>query len=444
MYIDKIRKEEENCINDILSEGIEEIKDLTQNCITKGKPLQLLKTSMITNANDINSNTTTNLIHSKIQMSDFNPKQKSSNEIAPKSSALRDLINQLKKENNYILSSEEDEEIDNVKLKQIYHQKEINQKINNFEESTNQFSSMKTQMDYIQNRIKKIKGTLYTNKNNSSNSISKINTDNLNQSNANDKDKYKDTNRSYSYKLKQKRRLYLNNDTSQISSSDLHHHPYHNNTNTTSTSNIHRITNRKEKKKTNTSIDSNKDAYRQYKQYSKDEDDNSSFNQGSPINYQLNNNYTLKAKTKSNDAITYFQPNNNHTHSSSALLSKFSWRQKYEDLKVKNNTQQIEISLERKKINQLEKTIKTNKKKNSNYSTLIDYNKQLISQEELLINQITESENIRKEQSKLIRSLQREIDMLRGDIDENNLNNIAEVYQSMKESLIESNNRQSA
>ena len=100
--------------------------------------------------------------------------------------------------------------------------------------------------------------------------------------------------------------------------------------------------------------------------------------------------------------------------------------------------QKEKIASEEESINHLEKKIKQVNKKNKNFEKLVEYNKQLFSQEELLKKQIVESETIRKEQSKLIRSLQREIDMLRGEVDTSNLANIAEIYQEMKESLLKS------
>ena len=68
----------------------------------------------------------------------------------------------------------------------------------------------------------------------------------------------------------------------------------------------------------------------------------------------------------------------------------------------------------------------------------------MFSQGELLKKQIIESENIRNEQSKLIRSLQREIEILRIRIDnteENNMENLTELYEEMKKSLLKSKSK---
>lgn len=433
MYIDNITKEEENYINNILSDGFDEIKDLTKE---------------ETGINNINPNNTN--MNSKIEFGDLN-KHQTQSEIVPKSSALRDLINQLKQDNNYIFSSDDDT-IDNHVLLKKTNQKKIKQQIDNFEESTQNFSSMKTQMNHIQNKINKLNTTMLTNRNDTTtNSISKINANNSNtKDKAWDRDREIETNRSYSYKIKQKKKLCLIDDTQRTSRKNMRHNQHH--SNSTSTSNLTQAATKRIARKTNSieSINYNNHykSHSKHKEANKDEDDgNSSFNQGSPFNIQSGNDYTLKAKTinKSNlKGRGYHQlsnRNNPHVSPVSVLGSQFFWKMKYEDLKLKHHNQLKEIAVEKKKFRHLEKTIKANKKKIVNYNTLINYNKQLIRQDEILVSQITESENIRKEQSKLIQSLQREIDMLRGDVDENNLNNIAEVYQDMKESLMDSRNQ---
>ena len=128
------------------------------------------------------------------------------------------------------------------------------------------------------------------------------------------------------------------------------------------------------------------------------------------------------------------------THSDKLYTSNTnSYKGKYDDLKEKYELQKEKIKAEEMSIKSIQMKIKQINKKNSNFNKLVEYNKKLFAQEELLKRQIIESEKIRKEQSKLIRSLQREIDMFRADADTNNYSNIAEMYQQMKESLLKSN-----
>ena len=94
---------------------------------------------------------------------------------------------------------------------------------------------------------------------------------------------------------------------------------------------------------------------------------------------------------------------------------------------------------EKQNIISLQQKIKILNNKKDCYPKLYDYNKDLTKQNNELLKNLKESDNIRKEQEKLIRSLQREIDILKGGLNLNDpetLSYLAQTYQAMKESLL--------
>ena len=94
---------------------------------------------------------------------------------------------------------------------------------------------------------------------------------------------------------------------------------------------------------------------------------------------------------------------------------------------------------EKQNIISLQQKIKILNNKKECYPKLYEYNKNLMAQNSELLNNLKESNNIRIEQEKLIRSLQKEIDILKGGLNLNDpqaLNYLAETYQAMKESLL--------
>ena len=96
---------------------------------------------------------------------------------------------------------------------------------------------------------------------------------------------------------------------------------------------------------------------------------------------------------------------------------------------------------EKQNIISLQQKIKILNNKKDCYPKLYEYNQKLIGQNSELMKNLKESDNIRMEQEKLIRSLQKEIDILKGGLNLNDpeaLNYLAETYQAMKESLLKS------
>ena len=85
------------------------------------------------------------------------------------------------------------------------------------------------------------------------------------------------------------------------------------------------------------------------------------------------------------------------------------------------------------------------KNKKDSYPQLYEYNQSLLQQNNVLINNLRDAENIRNEQEKLIRSLQKEIQILNTGLNLDNLDALKfleETYQGMKESLLKSTNEQ--
>ena len=96
---------------------------------------------------------------------------------------------------------------------------------------------------------------------------------------------------------------------------------------------------------------------------------------------------------------------------------------------------------EKQNIISLQQKIKILNNKKDCYPKLYEYNQSLTEQNNQLLNHLKESDNIRTEQEKLIRSLQKEIQILKGGLNLNDpeaLNYLAETYQAMKESLLKS------
>ena len=94
---------------------------------------------------------------------------------------------------------------------------------------------------------------------------------------------------------------------------------------------------------------------------------------------------------------------------------------------------------EKQNILSLQQKIKILNNKKNSYPKLYEYNKNLIEQNNELNNNLKDSEKIRHEQEKLIKSLTKEINILKGGInldDPETLNNLANTYLALKESLM--------
>jgi hypothetical protein len=94
---------------------------------------------------------------------------------------------------------------------------------------------------------------------------------------------------------------------------------------------------------------------------------------------------------------------------------------------------------EKQNIISLQQKIKILNNKKNSYSKLYEYNKNLVEQNTELNNNLKDSEKIKKEQEKLINSLTKEINILKGGInlnDSETLNQLANTYLALKESLL--------
>ena len=91
---------------------------------------------------------------------------------------------------------------------------------------------------------------------------------------------------------------------------------------------------------------------------------------------------------------------------------------------------------EKQNILSLQQKIKILNTKKDSYPKLYEYNKNLTEQNIELNNNLKDSEKIRQEQEKLINSLTKEINILKGGINLNDpetLNNLANTYLALKE-----------
>ena len=133
------------------------------------------------------------------------------------------------------------------------------------------------------------------------------------------------------------------------------------------------------------------------------------------------------------------QSNRSNRSNSSLKREKIDYKRKYDELREKFELQREKMKSEKQNIISLQQKIKILNNKKDCYPKLYDYNKDLTRQNNELLKNLKESDNIRLEQEKLIRSLQKEIDILKGGLNLNDpetLNYLAQTYQAMKESLL--------
>lgn len=350
--MNNLTNKEEQYIDNILSNGLEEIKDM--NLLKSNQSNQIYNRninkegySLVNEINTINSNRKFDISLKGRTISNLDNRET----IKVKSNALKNLINQLKHNNDYIHHDNDNEQItlgntntNHSQLNPTNYKKQISKNrefthidIDKIDKNTKNFFEMKNEMQNIQNKITKLNSKITKNFSN-------------NKCTNNSKGKSSFLKRSKSKK--------------NINSSSF------------------------------------------------------DFNYSFGISKKSYINYSPQSK---NDFSSY--------------------QYKYKELKEKVNLQKEKIKAEQESINSLEVKIKQITQKNVNYNKLVEYNKMLFNQEEIIKKQITESENIRKEQSKLIRSLKKEIDILRIQLDPNS-NNFEDISftdcRQIKESFLKS------
>jgi hypothetical protein len=101
---------------------------------------------------------------------------------------------------------------------------------------------------------------------------------------------------------------------------------------------------------------------------------------------------------------------NNNSYYKSALNE---WKERFYKSQKENEMLRNSLVTEKKKVLECEKKYKLNEKKVNNFDELNVRMNKLISDHENLINQYEQSELIRREQAKLVKSLQYEVDILR-------------------------------
>lgn len=104
------------------------------------------------------------------------------------------------------------------------------------------------------------------------------------------------------------------------------------------------------------------------------------------------------------------------------------WKDRFFKLQKENEFLRANFTNEKKKVVDFEKKIKNNEKKLNNFEDVNGRLNKLINDHENLINQYEQSELIRREQIKLVKSLQNEVDILRkysniNDLTDKSINN---------------------
>jgi hypothetical protein len=165
--------------------------------------------------------------------------------------------------------------------------------------------------------------------------------------------------------------------------------------------------------------------------------------ENNPSKYSINS-----LSSKKSDSLTKFlnlsDRDRANSHSLRNTFIPNSVRNNYEEKykQLKNDYDSLKSSLvkERQKTYKLEQKNEKIRKKEEMYDDLQSNHEKLDQKYSKLLTKLDESELIRKEQSKLIKSLQREIDILRGNYDEENMSNslsnrLIEEYKELKSEL---------
>ena len=97
------------------------------------------------------------------------------------------------------------------------------------------------------------------------------------------------------------------------------------------------------------------------------------------------------------------------------------WKERYLKLKNDFNEDKTVLIKLRQEKNELNKKLERLSKKEVLYDELFITNEKIIDSNEMLFSQLEESEDVRSEQEKLIISLQKEVQRLRGDFEKADL-----------------------
>jgi len=117
------------------------------------------------------------------------------------------------------------------------------------------------------------------------------------------------------------------------------------------------------------------------------------------------NNSFIKNSTSRNDTKV-----NTNSYYKSALNE---WKDRYFKLQKENDSLRNNLVFEKKKVHEYEKKLKINDKKVNNFDDVNEKLKKVLGENESFAGQYEQSELIRKEQAKLIKSLQYEVEIMR-------------------------------
>ena len=138
------------------------------------------------------------------------------------------------------------------------------------------------------------------------------------------------------------------------------------------------------------------------------------------ISSGLNSNFVFKTKniiinsnTPSNQMRRNKSINGPVVKKKKELSSNEIWKEKYEELIGELDQVKTLLDKEKKENDDMKKKIKVSKKKETQMNQLTKYNQELIQSKENLLQKFNQSEQIRKEQIKIIQELQNQVNQMR-------------------------------
>lgn len=124
-------------------------------------------------------------------------------------------------------------------------------------------------------------------------------------------------------------------------------------------------------------------------------------------------------RSKSKKKRSYSSSSSNRSLSKKNVksISESIWKERYLKLKNDFNEDKTVLIKLRQEKNELNRKLEKLSKKEVLYDELFSTNEKIIDNNEMLFSQLEESEDVRSEQEKLIISLQKEVQRLRGDFE---------------------------
>lgn len=144
------------------------------------------------------------------------------------------------------------------------------------------------------------------------------------------------------------------------------------------------------------------------------------------MNIKKKSNYFYKQFKSANNSFT-----KNEKINKKKMNSELYYKEQYLALKIEYDTSKSYLINQRKQLNNLNNKNNNNCKKALAYDELFENNIQILESNEKLLTKFEESETIRLEQAKLISSLQKEVERLRGEFS-NDIYNLSGLNHKQK------------